>query len=162
MNFIKSLIKSFYYAFRGLFIIIREERSFRIQLVAIFYVTIFALFYGFDGTQWAILWITFCLIPALEIVNTAIENTVDIKIREQNLNAKKAKDFAAAAVLFSSIITVIVAICLFSDKEKLLNAFKISFTPPWLIIIILTVFPAVIFIKGGKKDKHNKSEMKKG
>ena len=162
MSFFKSLIKSFYYAFRGLFKIIREERSFRIQLVAILYVTVFALFYGLDGTQWAILWLTFCMIPALEIVNTAIEKTVDIKIREQNPNAKDSKDLAAAAVLFSSIITVIVAVCLFSDKEKLLNALKISFTPPWFIIIILTVFPAVIFIKGGKKDKHNQAEKKKG
>ena len=104
MSFFKSLIKSFYYAFRGLFKIIREERSFRIQLVAILYVTVFALFYGLDGTQWAILWLTFCMIPALEIVNTAIEKTVDIKIREQNPNAKDSKDLAAAAVLFSSII----------------------------------------------------------
>ena len=162
MSFFKSLIKSFYYAFRGLLKITREERSFRIQLVAIFYVTVFAFFYGLDGTQWAILWLTFCMIPALEIVNTAIENTVDIKIREQNPNAKDAKDLAAAAVLFSSIITVIVAICLFSEKEKLLNALKITFTPPWLIILVLTVFPAFIFIKGGKKDIHNKSEKKKG
>lgn len=162
MRLIKSLIQSFYYAFRGLVKIIREERSFRIQLVAIFYVTIFALFYGLNGTQWAILWITFCLIPALEIVNTAIENTVDIKIREQNPNAKDAKDLAAAAVLFSSIITIIVAICLFSEKDKLLNALQIAFTPPWIIIIIITVFPAVIFIKGGEKDKHNRADNKKG
>jgi diacylglycerol kinase len=160
MSFIKSLLKSFYYAFRGLLKTIREERSFRIQLVAIMYVTIFALFYGLNGTQWAILWLTFCMIPALEIINTAIENTVDIKIREQNPNARSAKDLAAAAVLFASIITVIVAICLFSEKDKLLNALKIAFTPPWIIIIALTLFPSFIFIKGGKKDKHNRSEKK--
>ncbi len=162
MRFIKSLIQSFYYAFRGLIKVISEERSFRIQLVAIFYVTLFALFYGLDKTQWAILWVTFCLIPALEIINTAIENTVDIKVREQNPNAKNAKDLAASAVLFSSIITIIVAICLFSDKEKLLNAIQVAFTLPWLIIIIVTVFPAFIFIRGGKKDKHNRDENKKG
>ena len=161
MRFFKSLLQSFYYAFRGLVKIICEERSFRIQLVAILYVSIFALFYGLNGTQWAILWITFCLIPALEIVNTAIENTVDIKVREQNSNAKSAKDLAAAAVLFSSIITVIVAVCLFSDKDKLINALRIAFTPPWIIIIVLTIFPAFIFIKGGKTDKHNQSDNKR-
>ena len=162
MNFIKTLLKSFYYALRGLYKTIQEERSFRIQIVAIVYVIVFAFFYGLDSTQWAVLWITFCIVPALEIVNTAIENTIDLKTREQNPNARAAKDLAAASVLVSAITAVIVAVCLFSDKDKLLNALRTTFSIPWIIIIAASVFPIVLFIKGGKNDKKNKQRNIKG
>ncbi len=161
MQFLKSLFLSFLYALRGIWKTIQEERNFRIQLVAIMYVVIFAFFYGLDSTQWAILWLTFCIVPSLEIVNTAIENTIDLKTREQNPNARAAKDLAAAAVLISAITSIIVAVCLFSDQEKLLNALKITFTPPWIIIIAASVFPVFIFIRGGKKDKKMKQMNKK-
>ena len=162
MNFIKTLLKSFYYALRGLYKTLQEERSFRIQIAAIMYVIVFAFFYGLDSTQWAVLWITFCIVPALEIINTAIENTIDLKTREQNPNARAAKDLAAASVLVSAITSVIVAVCLFSDKEKLLNALKTTFSIPWIIMIAASVFPIVLFIKGGKNDKKNKQRNIKG
>ncbi len=153
MDFFRSLLKSFYHAFRGIWKMIQTERHFRIHLVAILYVTIFAFFYGLDSTQWAILWLTFGIVPALEVVNSSIENAVDIKTKELNPNARLSKDFAAASVLISAISAVAVAICLFSDKEKLLIALKITFTPPWLIIIAASIFPIIIFIRGGKNDK---------
>lgn len=153
MPFLKSILKSFYYAFRGLWYMIRTERNFRIHLVFIVYVSVFAFFYGLDGTQWAILWLTFGVVPTVEIINSAIENTVDIKTREQNQNARFAKDLAAAAVLFSSIAAIAVGICLFSEKEKLLNALQITFSPPWLIILAASAFPMFWFIRGGKNVK---------
>lgn len=153
MQLLKSILRSFYYAFRGIGKMIQTERNFRIHMTAILYVIIFAFFYGLDGTQWAILCLTLGLVPSLEIVNSAIENAVDIKTREQNPNARIAKDFAAAAVLISAISSVAVAISLFSEKEKLLNAFRIALTPPWLLIIAASVFPIFLFIRGGKKDK---------
>ena len=155
MQVFKSILKSFYYAFRGIGRMIQTERNFRIHLAAILYVTLFAFFYGLDGTQWAILFLTFGIVPSLEIINSSIENTVDIKTREQNPNARFAKDLAAAAVLVSAISSIGVGISLFSEKTKLLNALRITFSPPWLIILAASVFPVFIFIRGG--NRNNKS-----
>ena len=155
MQLFRSILKSFYYAFRGLWKMIQTERNFRIHLTAIMYVIIFAFFYGLDGTQWAILFLTFGIVPSIEIINSSIENAVDIKTCEQNSGARNAKDFAAAAVLVSAIASIAVAISLFSEKEKLINALQITFSPPWIIILAASLFPIFIFIRGGKKDKKN-------
>ena len=161
MHFIKSLLRSIFYAFRGLLKTIREERNFRIQLISILYVSAFAFFYGLDRTQWAVLCLTFCIVPVTELINTSIENTVDIKTRKYNYNAQIAKDLAAASVLFSSIVSIIVAICLFSEKEKLLTAIQTVFSLPWIIIIGISLFPAIIFIKGNIKKEKKQPEDKK-
>lgn len=160
MQVFKSILKSFYYAFRGIGRMIQTERNFRIHLIAILYVTLFAFFYGLDGTQWAILFLTFGIVPSLEIINSSIENTVDIKTREQNPNARFAKDLAAAAVLVSAISSIAVGISLFSEKTKFLNALRITFSPPWLIILAASVFPVFIFIRGGNREKNSNRRTK--
>jgi len=155
-DFFSSLAKSFLFAFRGLFYMIKTERNFRIHLIAIVYVVLFAMFYGLDRTQTAILILTFFTVPALELVNTAIENTVDIKTKEINSIAGRAKDIAAAAVLFAAITAVVIGICLFSDKDRFLAAIQIALTPPWLIIIAVSIVPAYLFVRGNNKKKNKK------
>ena len=158
MKFLQSLIKSFFYAGRGLWFAIKNERNFRIELTAIFYVLVFALFYGTEGYETAILLLTCALVPALELINTAIENAVNAKTSEQTPYAKIAKDTAAAAVLFAATASVIIAFFVFSNEAKLAYAFRTIFTPPWVIILALTVVPAVLFIRLEPQKKENKTK----
>lgn len=55
-----------------------------------------------------------CQIP--ELINTAIETTVDIAMPDINEKAKYAKDIAAGAVLFSAVISIIVGLIIFLPK----------------------------------------------
>ena len=163
MTFFKSLAKSFYYAFRGLAMMIKKERNFRIHITVIFYVVLFAFFYGLDRTQTAVLVLTFFTVPSLEIVNTAIEKIVDLKSPGYNRLAGIIKDISAASVLFASITAVVVGLCLFGEKERFLSAIRVVFTPPWLIIIAVSLVPAYLFVSGGirKKRKNKITEHKK-
>lgn len=142
----KGLLKSFVYAFSGIKNMILTERNFRIHMTAIFFVLYFAALYGLEPTQYAILSVVLTLVPALELVNTAVENAVNLSSKEFSEFAKIAKDSAAGAVLVASIGAVGVAAALFSDIEKLKEAFTAVFSLPHLPILIITAIFWIYFI----------------
>ena len=56
------------------------------------------------------------MVISLELVNSAIEATVDIAMPEINEKAKNAKDIAAGAVLVSAIAAAIIGLIIFVPK----------------------------------------------
>lgn len=67
-------------------------------------------------TEWIICIVLFGLVITAELINTAIETTVDIVMPEKNEKAKLAKDLAAGAVLVSAITSAIIGIIIFLPK----------------------------------------------
>ena len=107
------LYKSFGYAFQGIFNTIRTERNIKIHCAAAILVTIFGIWLQISKTEWMICFILFGLILALELVNTAVEATVDLFTEERKPLAKKAKDAAAGAVLIVAIFAAVIGILIF-------------------------------------------------
>ena len=110
------LYKSFGYAFQGIFNTIRTERNIKIHCAAAILVTIFGIWLQISKTEWMICFILFGLILALELVNTAVEATVDLFTEERKPLAKKAKDAAAGAVLIVAIFAAVIGILIFIPK----------------------------------------------
>ena len=110
------LYKSFGYAFQGIFNTIRTERNIKIHCAAAILVTIFGIWLQISKTEWMICFILFGLILALELVNTAVEATVDLFTEERKPLAKKAKDAAAGAVLIVAIFAAVIGIFIFIPK----------------------------------------------
>lgn len=110
------LYKSFGYAFQGIFNTIRTERNIKIHCAAAILVTIFGIWLQISKTEWMICFILFGLILALELVNTAVEATVDLLTEERKPLAKKAKDAAAGAVLIVAIFAAVIGILIFIPK----------------------------------------------
>ena len=110
------LYKSFGYAFQGIFNTIRTERNIKIHCAAAILVTIFGIWLQISKTEWMICFILFGLILALELVNTAVEATVDLFTEERKPLAKKAKDAAAGAVLIVAIFAAVIGIVIFIPK----------------------------------------------
>lgn len=69
-----------------------------------------------NTTEWSVVLILCGLVISLELINTAIENAVDLVTKEYNEKAKNAKDIAAGAVLFSAIIAAIIGFIIFLPK----------------------------------------------
>lgn len=111
-----TLYKSFGYAFQGIFNTIRTERNIKIHCAAAILVTIFGIWLQISKTEWMICFILFGLILALELVNTAVEATVDLFTEERKPLAKKAKDAAAGAVLIAAIFAAVIGILIFIPK----------------------------------------------
>jgi diacylglycerol kinase (ATP) len=107
------LYKSFGYAFQGIGRTIRDERNIKIHLAATVLVVIFGLAFNISMTEWFVCLILFGLVISLELVNTAVEATVDLVTEEKKPLAKKAKDAAAGAVLVSAIFAGIIGCMIF-------------------------------------------------
>lgn len=110
------LYKSFGYAFQGIFHTIRTERNMKIHCVAVILVTIFGMWLKISKTEWMICFILFGLILALELVNTAVEATIDLYTEERRPLAKKAKDAAAGAVLIAAIFAAVIGLMIFIPR----------------------------------------------
>ncbi len=105
----KRFLNSFKYAFEGIITTIKEERNIKIHILAVVVVIIMGVTYKISQVEWIICLILFGLVISSEIINTSIENAVDLITKEENELAKKAKDAAAGAVLVNAIISAIIA-----------------------------------------------------
>lgn len=112
----KKLIKSFKYAFEGILTGIKEEQNMKIHITIMILVIIFGIMLKISTTEWIICITLFGLVISMELVNTAIENTVDLITKEKNQQAKIAKDVAAGAVLVSAIASTVVGLIIFIPK----------------------------------------------
>lgn len=108
--------KSFGYAFQGIFRTIRDERNIKIHLFAMTMVILFGIRLKLSAQEWMVCLILFGLVISLELVNTALEACVDLVTNERRPLAKKAKDAAAGAVLFSAIMAAIIGLMIFLPK----------------------------------------------
>ncbi len=96
--------KSFLFAARGIGFAVKTQPNFCFHLLAILLVTEFGLlFYGLEKERWGLVLVFFCLIPALELVNTALEAVVHMVSPNYHPLAKVAKDCAAGAVLVAAL-----------------------------------------------------------
>lgn len=112
----KNLLKSFKYAFEGIITGIKEEKNMKIHITIMILVIIFGIILKIDKIEWIICTILFGFVISLELVNTAIENTVDLVTLEKMPKAKIAKDVAAGAVLIAAITSAIIGLIIFVPK----------------------------------------------
>lgn len=150
----KSLIKSFGYAFRGIAYCIGRERNLRIHLCFLVYMFGFLTVHDFfevSRTQFAILASVSALVIALELVNTGVEKAVDLAADGKILPlAKAAKDAAAGAVLVSAIGAVAVGLIILYQPD----AFSAMFdyyknNIPEFILLVVTVALSFVFVFAG-------------
>lgn len=112
----KEFIKSFQYAIEGIIVAIKKERNLKIHISIMTLVIICGIIFKISTTEWIICIILFGLVISLELVNTAIENAVDLVTLEKKPKAKIAKDVAAGAVLVSAIASAIIGLMIFIPK----------------------------------------------
>ncbi len=114
--FKKYWFKKFFYAFKGFFSSIKEEKSMVVHIILIIITSAVAGGLKIDYKGWIPLVIVFGAVISTELMNTALENVIDMVSFEYNINAQKAKDIAAASTLVVSIISVIVTLLVFVPR----------------------------------------------
>lgn len=112
----KRLINSFKYAFEGIMTALKSEQNLKIHILMMILVIIFGIILKISKIEWIICIILFGFVISLELVNTAIENTVDLVTMEKNPKAKIAKDVSAAAVLIAAVTSAIIGLIIFIPK----------------------------------------------
>lgn len=106
--------KSFFNALRGIFLMVKTERNFQIELAA-FFINLFLIFYLQLSAPDALFILLVCFaVLSSEIINTAIEKLCDMVQPDFDKRIGFIKDIAAGAVLLMSILAVITGIIIYS------------------------------------------------
>ena len=108
-----EFIKSFLYAFKGIRASLEEQRNLKVQSLVAIVTTGAGFYFGITSIEWCFVLIMIGTVIGLEMINTAIEDLVDLVTTEWKPLAGKIKDMAAGAVLVVSIIAVIVGVIIF-------------------------------------------------
>lgn len=115
-NGLQKRVKSFGFAFTGIYELVKSEPNARIHLVA----TIVAVVAGFlleiSNAEWCVVLIVIALVWAAEAFNTVIEKLVDHLFPEVHEIARIAKDVSAGAVLVCAMIAFICGVIIFLPK----------------------------------------------
>jgi diacylglycerol kinase len=117
---VRSRIRSFGYAFRGISSLFRNEHNSRIHLVAAIVVVIAGIILKLNLYEWCMITIVIGLVFVAELINSAIESIADRVDPEWNDLIMKSKDFSAAAVLVAAIIALITGCLIFIPKILLM------------------------------------------
>jgi diacylglycerol kinase (ATP) len=146
---IRKFTDSFNNAIEGIIYTVRTQRNMKIHMFVAVIVLFFSLFFDFSKLEIVILLLTITLVIVLEMINTAIEATIDVLANYYHPLAKIAKNVSAGAVLISAANAIVVAYLLFFDKLKpitnnVLFKIKQSDTTVVFICLILVVIITII------------------
>jgi diacylglycerol kinase len=108
--------QKFLNAFRGMYIVFKTTRHFFIHLTAALMVIVLGFYFKISSFEWIAL--VFCIgfVIVSEVFNTAIEIDIDLTSPEYHPYAKDTKDVAAAAVLLSVFVAIVVGLIIFLPK----------------------------------------------
>ena len=106
--------KSVYYAFKGLFWMLKTERNFQLEVLALVINLFLMVYFQLNSTDVVLIFIVCFLILIAEIINTAIEKICDFV--EPNFNKKIGliKDIAAGAVILATLLSIITGVLVYS------------------------------------------------
>ena len=113
----RDVISSLELALTGNFTAIKEERNMRNHAVSGVAVVLAGVLFQVSAIEWLFLFLSIFLVISFEIMNSAIENVVDLASDYHfSMRAKNAKDMAAGAVLVVSGFAVITGVIIFVPK----------------------------------------------
>jgi diacylglycerol kinase (ATP) len=146
-----SIFESFNFAFEGIIHVLRTQRNMRIHFLAAVGVLVAALAFDVSRLELIGLFLAISFVLIAEMVNTAIEATVDVASTSFDPMAKLAKDIGAGAVLIAAVNAIAVGYLVFSGQvaEKSSNLLdKLSHAPEQLTVVALVL--TVVLVIGLK------------
>ena len=112
----RSRFRSFKFAFRGLKSLLIFEHNSRIHLLAAVIVIILGFIFRISLADWSLLILVIGLVFLSELINSSLEAISDVVKPEWNEKILRAKDYAAAAVLVTAVISVFIGGIIFIPR----------------------------------------------
>ncbi len=141
--------RSFEHAYRGLVYAVRTQRNMRIHVVVSVLVLAASLLVSVSALELAVLVVVIVVVLVTEMLNTALEFTVDLVTKEYHPLAKLAKDVSAGAVLVTSIGAVVVGYLILADDLGPLSLATLERVRSWpghltVVALGLTTFGTLL------------------
>ena len=139
-----SIIESFNYAIEGVIHVLRTQRNMRIHFAVAVVVLAVAVAVGVSRLELIALLLAITFVLVAEMINTAVEGTIDAATTSFDPMAKLAKDIAAGAVLIASVNAVAVGYLVFAGKAAdksadVLDKLRDAPAQVTLIALVLTI-----------------------
>ncbi|HTE48626.1 MAG TPA: diacylglycerol kinase family protein [Candidatus Paceibacterota bacterium] len=103
-------------AFRGLYVVSETTRHFFIYVLSALIMIVLGFYFYISSLEWVLLTLAIGFVFVTETLNTAIEIDIDLTSPEYHPFARDTKDVAAAAVLLSVFVAVIIGLIIFLPK----------------------------------------------
>ena len=99
---------------KGMRLVLKSERNVRIHLVMAAFVLMFGFLLNFSITKLCILLIAIGMVVSAEMINSALEYSLDAVFHNRYSRlVGMAKDISAGAVMFVTIIAVVIGLLIF-------------------------------------------------
>lgn len=122
-----SVFESMGFALRGIFITLKSQLNFRIEVIIGIMGFILALYLRFTYVELAIFVFTVALMLFAEMMNTVNEFIIDAYFgNKYSVLAKMGKDICAGAVFITSFLAIIIGLLLFAPKIYSILIFKLG------------------------------------
>jgi diacylglycerol kinase len=112
---VRKFRRSFRFAYEGLKYALSTQQNMQFHFSAALIALMLGLLFELPKTEILFIMLSVTLVIVCELVNTAVEKTVDLAMPEHHPLAKIAKDVAAAAVLVSAVFAAVVGMVVFFD-----------------------------------------------
>ena len=112
----QSFIQSFTYACNGMYQFFLQEHNGRIEIILAITTILFSIGMGITITEWIAVFLCIALVIGFEMLNSAMEKLCDMVQEEYHPVIKIIKDMSAAAVLWTSLISLMIAALIFIPK----------------------------------------------
>lgn len=161
----KSFIQGFNFAVDGIISAFKYEFNMRVHLLGAIFALILSLFFDFSRLEMLALSFTITLVFITELINTAIEKTVDLLSPEYHEAAGMAKDIAAGAVLVAAVNALFVAYLLFvvqigAYRGSLIS--KVRTNPLYLAFVVVIIVVLLSLVLKSRFSKGHGSHFQGG
>ncbi|MCA9352321.1 diacylglycerol kinase family protein [Patescibacteria group bacterium] len=113
---ITGIIGSFRNSLRGIRVLLNNEFNLYIQIGFGIVATMFGFLFQISHTEWAIQTAVIGLVIFSELVNTAIEKTMDLVHPNYDERVRDIKDLASGAVLFMVLVSIATGLFIYVPK----------------------------------------------
>ena len=110
---LKQLVRKWNYSFVGLWTAFKEEKSLWAYLLIAPMIIGLGIWLDLSAVKWAIVSLTAFLVISIEVLNTALEASVDAISFQYNIKVKKIKDIASGATLVITTGAIVTILAIF-------------------------------------------------
>ena len=139
-----SIFESFNFAFEGIIHVLRTQRNMRVHFAVAVGVLVAAIWVGVSKLELIALLLAIAFVFITEMINSALEQAIDVATTSFDPLAKLAKDVAAGAVLIATVNAVAIGYLVFSGEisdrsSRLLERLRDAPAKLTLIALVLTI-----------------------
>ena len=140
----RTLLESFNFAVEGIIHVLRTQRNMRIHMLAAVIVLVAALATSVTRLELIALLLAIAFVFITEMLNSALEQAIDVSTTSLDPLAKLAKDIAAGAVLIATLNAIAVGYLVFSGQvadrsARLLDRLRDAPAQLTLIALVVTI-----------------------